>query len=76
VGWLLIIVVLTHVSAALYHHFVRDDNVLQRMLPRTIGGSEVAGKIPGAFVRRARPLAGEASSAESCSEVPSARAAC
>jgi cytochrome b561 len=42
VGWLLIILVLTHVSAALYHHFVRGDHVLQRMLPRAIGGSEVA----------------------------------
>jgi cytochrome b561 len=43
VGWLLIILVLTHVSAALYHHFIRGDNVLQRMLPRALGGSEVAG---------------------------------
>jgi cytochrome b561 len=46
VGWLLIILVLTHVSAALYHHFVRGDNVLPRMLPRAIGGSEVAGTHP------------------------------
>jgi cytochrome b561 len=42
VGYLLIVLVLTHVSAALYHHFVRGDNVLQRMLPHAIGGSEVA----------------------------------
>jgi cytochrome b561 len=42
VGWLLIMLVLIHVSAALYHHFIRRDNVLQRMLPRAIGGSEVA----------------------------------
>jgi cytochrome b561 len=38
VGWLVIILVLTHVSAALYHYFIRRDNVLQRMLPRTLGG--------------------------------------
>jgi cytochrome b561 len=43
VGFLLIILVLTHVGAALYHHFIRGDNVLQRMLPRALGGSEVAG---------------------------------
>jgi cytochrome b561 len=41
VGWLVIILVLTHVSAALYHHFVRGDNVLRRMLPRAMGGAEV-----------------------------------
>ena len=46
VGWLVIILVLIHVSAALYHHFVRRDNVLQRMLPRAVGGSEVAGAYP------------------------------
>jgi cytochrome b561 len=27
-----------HVSAALYHFFIRRDNVLQRMLPRAMGG--------------------------------------
>jgi len=37
-GWLVIILVLTHVSAAIYHYFVRRDNVLQRMLPRAMGG--------------------------------------
>jgi cytochrome b561 len=42
VGYLLIVLLLTLVSAALYHHFVRGDNVLQRMLPHAIGGSEVA----------------------------------
>jgi cytochrome b561 len=41
VGYLLILLVLTHVSAALYH-FIRGDNVLQRMLPRAMGGAEVA----------------------------------
>jgi cytochrome b561 len=38
VGWLVILLVLTHVSAALYHHFIRRDAVLKRMLPRPIGG--------------------------------------
>jgi cytochrome b561 len=38
VGYLLILIVLTHVSAALYHHFVRGDSVLKRMLPRALGG--------------------------------------
>ena len=42
VGYFLIVLVLMHVSAALYHHFVRRDTVLQRMLPRAMGGSEVA----------------------------------
>ena len=37
-GFLLIALVLAHVSAALYHHFVRRDNVLRRMLPRALGG--------------------------------------
>ncbi len=38
VGWLVILLVLTHVSAALYHHFIRRDAVLKRMLPRAMGG--------------------------------------
>ena len=38
VGWLVIVLVLTHVSAALYHHFIRSDDVLKRMLPRAMGG--------------------------------------
>lgn len=38
VGWIVILLVLTHVSAALYHYFGRRDNVLLRMLPRAIGG--------------------------------------
>jgi cytochrome b561 len=37
VGWLVIFLVLIHVSAALYHHFVRGDSVLKRMLPRAMG---------------------------------------
>ncbi|HEX5778015.1 MAG TPA: cytochrome b [Xanthobacteraceae bacterium] len=38
VGWIVILLVLTHVSAALYHYFGRRDTVLQRMLPRAMGG--------------------------------------
>jgi cytochrome b561 len=37
-GYLVILLVLTHVGAALYHYFVRRDNVLPRMLPRALGG--------------------------------------
>lgn len=37
-GFLLILLVLVHVGAALYHHFVRRDDVLARMLPRATGG--------------------------------------
>jgi cytochrome b561 len=38
VGWLVILLVLTHISAALYHHFIRGDAVLKRMLPKSMGG--------------------------------------
>jgi cytochrome b561 len=38
VGILVIFLVLIHLSAALYHYFIRRDNVLQRMLPRFLGG--------------------------------------
>jgi len=38
VGWLVIVLVLMHVGGALYHHFIRRDNVLRRMLPRAVGG--------------------------------------
>jgi cytochrome b561 len=38
VGWLVIVLVLLHAGAALYHHFARRDTVLQRMLPRAMGG--------------------------------------
>jgi cytochrome b561 len=37
-GFLLVLLVLMHVGAALYHYFVRRDNVLSRMLPRALGG--------------------------------------
>lgn len=38
VGWLVIIIILVHAGAALYHYFIRRDDVLKRMLPRAIGG--------------------------------------
>ena len=38
VGWLVILIVLAHVGAALYHYFIRRDDVLKRMLPRAMGG--------------------------------------
>ncbi len=38
VGWLLIVLVLMHVGAALYHYLIRRDEVLKRMLPRAMGG--------------------------------------
>jgi cytochrome b561 len=38
VGYLVIALVLMHVSAALYHYFIRGDGVLLRMLPRALGG--------------------------------------
>ena len=37
-GWLVILLVLMHVGAALYHQFVRRDDVLKRMLPQSMGG--------------------------------------
>ena len=37
-GFLLIVLVLMHIGAALYHHVIRGDNVLRRMLPRVLGG--------------------------------------
>jgi cytochrome b561 len=38
VGFLVILVAATHISAALFHHFIRKDNVLRRMLPQAMGG--------------------------------------
>lgn len=32
-AWTLIVLILVHVAAALYHHFIRKDGVLARMLP-------------------------------------------
>lgn len=34
-GWAIIILIPAHIAAALYHHGVRKDNVLLRMLPGT-----------------------------------------
>ena len=38
VGFLVIFLVLMHVGAALYHYIILRDSVLQRMLPRAMGG--------------------------------------
>ena len=37
-GLLVILIVLMHTGAALFHHVIRGDNVLRRMLPRALGG--------------------------------------
>lgn len=37
-GYLLVVMVATHIAAALYHAFIRRDDVLKRMLPRAMGG--------------------------------------
>lgn len=37
-GWFVTLLALTHISGALFHQFVRKDNVLKRMLPRAMGG--------------------------------------
>ena len=37
-GFLVIVLVLMHVGAALYHQFIRRDEVLKRMLPEALGG--------------------------------------
>ena len=37
-GWLLIALVLMHVGAVIFHTFIRRDNVINRMLPRAMGG--------------------------------------
>jgi len=39
-GWAIIIVALGHASAALFHHFILKDNVLQRMLSEGVHGPE------------------------------------
>jgi cytochrome b561 len=38
VGFLVIALVLAHVGAAVYHQFIRRDEVLKRMLPTALGG--------------------------------------
>ena len=37
-GFVVIALVLMHVGAALYHQFIRGDEVLKRMLPEALGG--------------------------------------
>ena len=32
-GWLILLLIAGHVSAALFHHFIRKDTVLRRMIP-------------------------------------------
>ena len=32
-AWALIVMIVLHVLAALYHHYIRKDNVLRRMMP-------------------------------------------
>ncbi|MBK4738777.1 cytochrome b/b6 domain-containing protein [Noviherbaspirillum pedocola] len=31
--WALLVLIGLHVAAALYHHFIRHDTILRRMLP-------------------------------------------
>jgi cytochrome b561 len=38
-GFIIAFLVLVHIGAALQHYFIRRDGVLQRMLPRALGGS-------------------------------------
>jgi cytochrome b561 len=38
VGFLVIALVVVHVGAALYHYFIRGDEVVKRMLPEALGG--------------------------------------
>lgn len=38
-SWCLIVLLVVHVAAALYHHFRLRDPVLQRMLPHVAGGT-------------------------------------
>lgn len=51
VGWLVIVLVLSHIGGALYHYFIRRDNVLQRMLPRALADSQVRVQAPGMRTR-------------------------
>jgi cytochrome b561 len=37
-GFVFAALVLIHIGAALFHHFIHRDNVLRRMLPRALGG--------------------------------------
>ena len=42
-GYLLMLLLVAHIGAALRHHFVLRDGVMERMLPRTSDGTWVAG---------------------------------
>jgi cytochrome b561 len=37
-GWVVVALAAVHIGAALQHYFLRRDGVLQRMLPRALGG--------------------------------------
>jgi cytochrome b561 len=37
-GWAVAVLAAMHIGAALQHHFIHRDGVLQRMLPRSMGG--------------------------------------
>ncbi len=41
-AWILFAIVALHAGAALWHHFVKHDEVLARMAPRLAGGSDQA----------------------------------
>jgi cytochrome b561 len=38
IGLILLMLIAVHIAAALQHYFVRKDGVLQRMLPKALGG--------------------------------------
>ena len=44
--WLLVLLVLAHAGAALYHHFVRHDATLARMLPRRRASPPLSKDLP------------------------------
>ena len=37
-GWAITALAALHIAAALQHYFILKDGVLQRMLPRALGG--------------------------------------
>jgi cytochrome b561 len=37
IGWAIMVIALLHAAAALYHHYVLKDRVLERMLPGRSG---------------------------------------
>jgi cytochrome b561 len=38
IGWVIIALVVAHIGGALQHYLIERDGVLQRMLPRLLGG--------------------------------------